>query len=191
SELAMRAEAARPAGAEVLVSQGTPPSPPVLALVRGDLVISDARQGSGLLLVEGALDIRGSLDFTGLVVAAGGLRIAEGAALGVVGALWLGEPGVSGGIGGGGGLRWHPWPWPAVWRFARVARRSWRPTGFLRYRDALSCGGSVMSARASRAAARRVLVVENDPESRRMTKVLALEGYETLEAPEGRSAIAL
>ncbi|TMB23135.1 MAG: response regulator [Deltaproteobacteria bacterium] len=48
-----------------------------------------------------------------------------------------------------------------------------------------------MSARASRAPARRVLVVENDPESRRMTKVLALEGYETLEAPEGRSAIAL
>ena len=96
SELATRAEAARPAGAEVLVSQGTPPSPPALALVRGDLVISDARQGSGLLLVEGALDIRGSLDFTGLVVAAGGLRIAEGAALGVVGALWLGEPGAPG-----------------------------------------------------------------------------------------------
>jgi len=95
-ELATRAEAAGPAGAEVLVSQGTPPSPPVLALVRGDLVISDARQGSGLLLVEGALDIRGSLDFTGLVVAAGGLRIAEGAALGVAGALWLGHPGASG-----------------------------------------------------------------------------------------------
>jgi len=37
-----------------------------------------------------------------------------------------------------------------------------------------------------------VLVVENDPESRRIvTKVLALEGYETLEAPDGRSAIAL
>jgi len=102
SELATRAEAARPAGAEVLVSQGSPPSPPVLALVRGDLVISDARQGSGLLLVEGALDIRGSLDFTGLVVAAGGLRIAEGAALGVVGALWLGEPGVSGVSGAAG-----------------------------------------------------------------------------------------
>ena len=34
--------------------------------------------------------------------------------------------------------------------------------------------------------------MENDPESRRIvTKVLALEGYETLEAPDGRSAIAL
>ena len=49
-----------------------------------------------------------------------------------------------------------------------------------------------MSARASRAAARRVLVVANDPESRRIvTKVLALEGHETLEASDGRSAIAL
>jgi len=49
-----------------------------------------------------------------------------------------------------------------------------------------------MSAREPRGGTRRVLVVENDPESRRIvTKVLALEGYETLEATNGRSAIAL
>ena len=93
SELATRAEAAGPGGAELLAPQGGPSSPPVLALVRGDLVISDARQGSGLLVVEGALDIRGSLDFTGVVVAVGGVKIAGGATLGVAGALWLGAPG--------------------------------------------------------------------------------------------------
>ena len=61
----------------------------------------------------------------------------------------------------------------------------------MRFRDALSSAGSVMSARAARGGSRRVLVVENDPESRRIvTKVLALEGYETLEATNGRSAIA-
>jgi len=95
AELATRAEAAAPGGAELLAPQGAPSSPPVLALVRGDLVVPDARQGSGLLIVEGALDIRGSLDFTGVVVAAGGVQIAGGATLGVAGALWLGTPGPS------------------------------------------------------------------------------------------------
>jgi hypothetical protein len=92
SELATRAEAAGPGGAELLAPQGAPSSPPALALVGGDLVVSDARQGSGVLVVEGALDIRGSLDFTGVVVAVGGVKIAGGATLGVAGALWLGAP---------------------------------------------------------------------------------------------------
>ena len=55
-------------------------------------MVSDARQGSGVLVVEGALDIRGWLDFTGVVVAVGGVKIAGGATLGVAGALWLGAP---------------------------------------------------------------------------------------------------
>ena len=93
AELVTRAEAAGPGGAELLAPQGGPSSPPVLALVRGDLVVADMRQGAGFLIVEGALDIRGALDFTGVVVAAGGVKIAGGATLGVTGALWLGAPG--------------------------------------------------------------------------------------------------
>jgi two-component system cell cycle response regulator DivK len=40
--------------------------------------------------------------------------------------------------------------------------------------------------------AKRILVVEDDPDNRRIVvKVLTLEGYEVLEAIDGRSAVAL
>ena len=45
---------------------------------------------AGLLFVDGTLDIRSTLDFTGLVVAAGGLRVRAGGSLTVGGALWVG-----------------------------------------------------------------------------------------------------
>jgi len=87
--LGARVRAASPAGSEVLV-----PSAPVTALayVAGDLTIVDRRQGAGLLFVDGALDIRATFDFTGLVVASGGIRIASGASCTVSGALWVGVP---------------------------------------------------------------------------------------------------
>jgi hypothetical protein len=93
--LATRIAAASPAGPEVLV-----PLPaaavPALALVDGDLVVSDARRGAGLLFVQGTLDIRGSLEFTGIVVASGGVQVASGSGLAVVGALWVGPADVPG-----------------------------------------------------------------------------------------------
>jgi hypothetical protein len=48
-----------------------------LAYVAGDLTIVDRRQGAGLLFIDGALDIQATFDFTGLVVASGGIRIAS------------------------------------------------------------------------------------------------------------------
>jgi hypothetical protein len=88
--LAARVRAAAPAGAEVLVAAGPPPS--AVAIVAGDLVVSGTLAGAGLLFLDGALDIRGTFDFTGLVVASGGVRVESGASLGVRGALWIGAP---------------------------------------------------------------------------------------------------
>lgn len=87
--LGARVRAAGPAGAAVLV-----PSAPAVALayVAGDLTIVDRRQGAGLLFVDGTLDIQAVFDFTGLVVASGGIRIASGASCTVNGVLWLGVP---------------------------------------------------------------------------------------------------
>jgi putative intracellular protease/amidase len=70
------------------------PSAPgvALAYIAGDLTIVDHREGAGLLLVDGTLDIQATFDFTGLVVAAGGIRIASGASCTVSGALWVGVP---------------------------------------------------------------------------------------------------
>jgi len=75
---------------------GLPPAgtrPGGLAQVAGDLVVDTPLSGSGLLFVEGTLDIRSTLDFTGLVVAAGGLRVLAGGSLTVAGALWVGGTG--------------------------------------------------------------------------------------------------
>jgi hypothetical protein len=88
--LAELVRAAGSAGSETLVETGAPP--PRLAYVAGDLVVTDGRRGAGLLFVEGMLDIRGSLDFTGIVVTSGGIRVAAGANFRVDGALWLGAP---------------------------------------------------------------------------------------------------
>ena len=77
-------------GAETLVPAGAPT--PSVAYVAGDLPVVAALYGAGLLLIDGMLDIRGALDFTGVVVASGGVRIASGASLTVAGAVWTGAP---------------------------------------------------------------------------------------------------
>src|SRR6059058_815379 len=66
-----------------------------LARVAGDLVVDAPLSGAGLLFVDGTLDIRSALDFTGLVVAAGGVRVQAGGSLAVGGALWIGWTGGS------------------------------------------------------------------------------------------------
>jgi hypothetical protein len=91
AELALRLRAAGPIGAEALLAVGPPA--PSLVYVEGDLVVSGARVGAGLLFVGGTLDIQGRLDFTGLVIASGGLGVADGGTLTVEGAAWIGEPG--------------------------------------------------------------------------------------------------
>jgi hypothetical protein len=88
--LAVRVLAAPHGGAETLVPAGAPT--PTLAYVAGDLAVDAALRGAGLLFVDGLLDIRGGLDFTGVVVASGGVRIASGASLTVAGAVWTGAP---------------------------------------------------------------------------------------------------
>jgi hypothetical protein len=88
--LVARVLAAPHGGAETLVPAGAPT--PTLAYVAGDLPVDAALRGAGLLVVDGLLDIRGGLDFTGVVVASGGVRIASGASLTVAGAIWTGAP---------------------------------------------------------------------------------------------------
>jgi hypothetical protein len=67
----------------------TPPAPALYA-VSGDLVLGTAGVGTGLLFIERRLDIEADFAFNGLVVAAGGVRVARGVVLRVDGALWLG-----------------------------------------------------------------------------------------------------
>jgi hypothetical protein len=88
--LAARLGAAGAAGSEALVEGGAPSAS--LVHVQGDLVVTRPLRGAGLLLVEGTLDIRETLAFTGIVAASGGVRISGGASLNVDGALWLGAP---------------------------------------------------------------------------------------------------
>jgi hypothetical protein len=86
--LAARALATPHGDAGTLVTSGAPA--PALAYVAGDLTVSTPLRGAGLLFIEGTLDIRAALDFTGLVVASGGVRVVSGASLTVAGAVWIG-----------------------------------------------------------------------------------------------------
>lgn len=86
--LAARVLATPHGDAGTLVTSGAPA--PTLAYVAGDLTVSTPLRGAGLLFIEGTLDIRAALDFTGLVVASGGVRVASGASLTVAGAVWIG-----------------------------------------------------------------------------------------------------
>jgi hypothetical protein len=88
ADLGGRILAAPHGGAEALVTAGEPVA--TVVHVAGDLILDDARRGAGLLFVDGALDVRGLVEFAGVVVATGGIRVAAGASLAVDGALWLG-----------------------------------------------------------------------------------------------------
>ena len=70
------------------------PTPPPLALhaVAGDLVIATAGYGTGVLAVDGRLDIQADFAFSGVVAASGGVGVASGATLRIGGGLWLGAP---------------------------------------------------------------------------------------------------
>jgi hypothetical protein len=86
--LAARMRDAGAASAGTLVPAGLPPL--ALTLVTGDLTIGASALGRGLLMVDGRLDIGGSFEFNGVVVATRGIRVAAGARMDVAGAIWLG-----------------------------------------------------------------------------------------------------
>ena len=88
TQLSDRLIAAGAATTGTLLPSGVPP------LARtwspGDLVVGGTARGQGVLLVGGLLDITGTFEFNGVVVASGGIRVAAGAQLEVRGAVWLG-----------------------------------------------------------------------------------------------------
>ena len=64
--------------------------------------------------------------------------------------------------------------------------------GFCRPRHGVRTIHRTAHARAAPRDGKRILVAEDDPDNRRIVvKVLTREGYETLEADDGRSALAL
>jgi hypothetical protein len=63
-----------------------------LARVTGDLRVDVPFSGAGVLFVGGSLDIHAAFDFTGLVIATGGVRVATGASLRLAGAAWSTGP---------------------------------------------------------------------------------------------------
>jgi len=87
---ALVARAAGAAGAGGLVGTGTPS--PAITFVAGDLTVAAPAAGAGVLVVDGVADVAASLDFSGVVVATRGLRVAAGARVAVAGAVWLGAP---------------------------------------------------------------------------------------------------
>lgn len=89
----------------------TAPAPALLGLAEGDLIVTDARWASGLLVVTGRVRVMagGALTLDGLLVTAGGVDVAAGGAGEVRGALWSGAP-AWGALDVGGTLRvaWDP-----------------------------------------------------------------------------------
>jgi hypothetical protein len=106
ADLGARVLAGAHAGGEALVAGGAPPA--AVIHVAGDLTVDDTRHGGGLLFVDGLLEVRGQLEFEGVVVATGGIHVASGASLTVAGGLWLGVASPTLAVEGGLVLRRAP-----------------------------------------------------------------------------------
>jgi hypothetical protein len=91
AELIARAQQSIPVGTPGLVT--SPPAPIAAGLSTGDLRITGATVGQGLLVVDGWLDVEGPFDFRGVVIARAGVRVHAGATAAVHGALWVGPAG--------------------------------------------------------------------------------------------------
>jgi hypothetical protein len=61
---------------------------PQLSVVAGDLTISGVASGCGVLIIEGTLHLGGTFDFTGLIIALGGLVADAQSTLRLAGAFW-------------------------------------------------------------------------------------------------------
>ena len=68
------------------------PAPLALSFASGDLALPVDVYGQGLLVVDGVLDVSGTFDFHGVVVARSGLRVRAGAICQIHGQLWVGAP---------------------------------------------------------------------------------------------------
>lgn len=88
AEIDARAVAAGAAGGGTFVASGEPT--PALTRLPADVVVDTPLRGAGVLVVHGRLDIVSTFEFTGVVVAAEGVRVAGGASLAIRGALWSG-----------------------------------------------------------------------------------------------------
>lgn len=88
AELAVRLRDAGAAPSGTLVPAGV--APLALTLVAGDLNLPATARGRGVLFVDGLLDIGGTFEFSGVVVASGGIHVSAGARFDVAGSVWLG-----------------------------------------------------------------------------------------------------
>jgi hypothetical protein len=79
-------------GATAAFTPAPTPPPPTLHAIAGDLAITTAGFGAGVLEVDGRLDIQADFAFSGVVAASGGVGVANGATLRIGGALWVGAP---------------------------------------------------------------------------------------------------
>ena len=70
------------------------PALPAAALhaVASDLTIASPGFGAGVLAVDGRLDIQADFSFSGIVAASGGVGVANGVTLRILGGLWVGAP---------------------------------------------------------------------------------------------------
>src|SRR5262249_8724069 len=68
------------------------PAPVALSFASSDLTLPGSVYGQGLLVVDGVLDVSGTFDFRGVVVAGSGLRLRAGAVAQIHGELWIGAP---------------------------------------------------------------------------------------------------
>jgi hypothetical protein len=91
AEIAVRLADAGAASTGTLVP--APPAPVAATLVPGDLTIATPAVGAGILMVLGRLDIDATFQFSGVVVATGGVRVGSAGDLQVDGAVWLGPDG--------------------------------------------------------------------------------------------------
>jgi hypothetical protein len=68
------------------------PGTPRIAVVEGDALVSESElvKGSGVLVVRGRLQVMGTFEFSGLVIALGGILFEPSGSVTITGALWQG-----------------------------------------------------------------------------------------------------
>ncbi len=69
------------------------PGTPQMSVVEGDALVSESERvkGSGVLVVRGTLQVMGTFEFTGLVIALNGILLEPSANVTIKGALWQGR----------------------------------------------------------------------------------------------------
>jgi hypothetical protein len=78
--------------ADIMGENTDAPGTPRIAVVEGDALVAESElvKGSGVLVVLGTLQVVGGLEFTGLVIALGGIVFEPSGSVTITGALWQG-----------------------------------------------------------------------------------------------------